>query len=209
MHILIPCKSFDTGKSRLSACLDTFARREVCRELFIRTLDHATAVAAPDRISVVTADPEAMAIARRYSIAHIPERDKGLNAALNDARNVLLADVEPDGALLILPIDLPFASPNAISRISACPGNVILALDEAGTGTNVLLLRSLALRRFRFAFGPGSCVAHVAGAQACGLTIETLRDWRLAIDIDEPSQYAAWRLREKRDPASGRTERQP
>jgi 2-phospho-L-lactate guanylyltransferase len=202
VYILIPCKSFDTGKSRLSESLDSFARREVCRELFIRTLNHATAVVAPAQIRIVTSDPDAIAIACRYSIAHIPDRGRGLNAALEDARDVLLAEIKPDSAVQILPIDLPFASPDATSQILSCYGDAVLAPDEIGTGTNVLLLRQPALRRFRFAFGPGSYAAHVAGARVRGLRIETLRDRRLASDIDGPLQYAAWRSREERKHAA-------
>lgn len=202
MYILIPCKSFDTGKSRLSECLNSFARREVCRELFIRTLDHATAVVAPAQIRIVTSDPDATAIACRYSIAHIPDPGRDLNAALEDARDVLLAKIKFDSAVLILPIDLPFASPDAISQVLSCSGDAVLAPDEIGTGTNVLLLRQPALPHFRFAFGPGSYAAHVSGALARELTIETLRDWRLASDIDGPLQYAAWRLCEERKHAA-------
>lgn len=203
MYILIPCKSFATGKSRLSECLNSSGRQDVCKELFVRTLDHATAIAAPAQIRVVTSDPDAGTIASGYSIAHISDPGMGLNAALDYARDVLLAEIKSDSAMLILPIDLPFASPDAISQLLSCSGDVVVAPDEIGTGTNVLLLRQPALRHFRFAFGPDSYAAHVSGALANDLTVETVRDWRLASDIDGPLQYAAWRSREERKQGAG------
>ena len=199
MHILIPCKNLDVGKSRLSECLDSRARREFCEQLLTRTLEHAAAVVAPARILVVTSDPEAAAIARRCSVAQAPDPGDGLNAALEDARAALLAKMAYESAILILPIDLPFASPDAISKVLSCAGDIVIAPDESGTGTNVLLLRSLALRNLRFAYGPGSHAAHVAAARAGGLTIETFKDWRLAFDVDGPAQYATWRSWQERE----------
>ncbi len=198
MHILIPCKSLDVGKSRLSECLSPGARHEFCKQLLTQTLELAAALVAPTRIRVVTSDPDAAAIARRYAVAQVSDPGGGLNAALEDARSTLLATMAYEGAMLILPIDLPFASPDAIYNALSCAGDIVIAPDEIGTGTNVLLLRSPALRNFRFAYGPGSYAAHVAAARACGLTIETFIDWRLVFDIDGPAQYANWRSWQER-----------
>jgi 2-phospho-L-lactate guanylyltransferase len=206
VHILIPCKNLDVGKSRLSECLNSRARREFCEQLLTRTLEQAAAVVAPARILVVTSDLEAATIARRCSVAQVPDPGDGLNAALEDARAALLAKMAYESAILILPIDLPFASPDAISKVLSCAGDIVIAPDESGTGTNVLLLRSPALRNFRFSYGPGSYAAHVAAARARGLTIETLKDWRLAFDVDGPAQYVTWRSWQEREHDGYRTE---
>jgi 2-phospho-L-lactate guanylyltransferase len=199
VHILIPCKNLDAGKSRLSECLDSHTRREFCEQLLTQTLEQAAAVVVPARIRVVTSDLDAAAIARRYSVAQIPDPGSGLNAALEDARAILLTKMTYESAMLILPIDLPFASPEAISKALSCASDIVIAPDESGTGTNVLLLRSPALRHFRFAYGPGSYAAHVAAARARGLTIETFKDWRLAFDVDGPAQYETWRSWQERE----------
>lgn len=197
MHILIPCKEFNVGKSRLSQCLDPGARREFCKRLLTQTLEHASALVAPANIRVVTSDPEAAAIVRQYSVELLPDPGGGLNAALEDARTTLLTTAS-ETALLVLPIDLPFASSDVISQFLLCAGDIVIAPDESGTGTNLLLLRSPVLKAFRLAYGPGSYAAHVAAARVRGLTIETFKDWRLAFDVDGPAQYTTWRSWQER-----------
>jgi 2-phospho-L-lactate guanylyltransferase len=199
VHIVVPCKNLDVGKSRLSACLNSPARREFCERLLTRTLEQAVALVAPTQIWVVTSDLDAAAIARQFSVDQVADPGGGLNAALENARATLLAKIAYKSAILILPIDLPFASPDAISNVLSCAGDIVIVPDESGTGTNVLLLRSPALRNFSFAYGLGSYAAHVAAARARGLTIETFKDWRLAFDIDEPAQYTAWRSWQERE----------
>jgi 2-phospho-L-lactate guanylyltransferase (CobY/MobA/RfbA family) len=41
MHILVPCKGLNTGKSRLSECLSTGERRAFCEDLLMYTLDQS------------------------------------------------------------------------------------------------------------------------------------------------------------------------
>jgi 2-phospho-L-lactate/phosphoenolpyruvate guanylyltransferase len=193
MQILIPCKSLDTGKSRLSECLDPAERRVLCSQLLTGTLQRAVELAPPSRIRVVTCDADASGIASRYRIAQTPDPGRGLNAALDAGRSALLAATKADDALLVLPIDLPFGSSDAIANMLSRSSEIVIAPDESGTGTNLLLLRAAALRRLPFAYGIDSYAAHLAAARALGVSIETVRDWRLAFDIDTPAQYAAWR----------------
>ena len=194
MHILIPCKNLSIGKSRLSGCLDPFARRELCERLLIQTLELATALVEPRWIRIVTADLDAVTIANRYGAAWIPDQGAGLNVALEDARSALLPTMSDEEAMLILPIDLAFASADVFWDMLSCPGDVVIAPDESGTGTNLLLLRSIALRNFQFAYGRDSYAAHMDAAAARSLAIGTFRDRQLAFDVDEPMQYATWRL---------------
>ena len=178
----------------MSGCLDPFARRKLCERLLVQTLELATALVEPGWIRVVTADLDAVTIANRFGAAWIADRGAGLNAALEDARSALLPAMSDNEEMLILPIDLAFASADAFRDMLSRPEDVVIAPDEIGTGTNLLLLRRGALRRFRFAYGRESYAAHVGGAAARDLAIGTFRDRLLACDIDEPMQYAAWRL---------------
>jgi len=197
MHILIPFKSLDAGKSRLSPCLDRDRRRALCEWLLAQTLERASKLEAPEHIKVVTADRRAIAIAARYDVGGLPDFGGGLNAALEDGRAAVLSELEHDESLLILPIDLPYASIEAIGQVLSHPADIVIAPDESGTGTNLLLLRRAALRRLSFAYGPGSYAAHHAAARALALTIETVTDRRIAFDLDEPQHYVAWRAQER------------
>lgn len=195
MDILVPCKGFDTGKSRLAPCLDAPGRRALCERLLTQTLQCAAAVAAPVHIHVVTADPDAAAAARRLAVATVSDPGGGLNAALAHARSALLGAGAVRESLLILPIDLPFVAPDALRAAAERAEDVVIAADEAGTGTNVLLLRARAVADFPFCYGPGSHAAHVAAARSRRLGVAEIGDWRLAFDIDDAAHYTAWRAR--------------
>lgn len=190
MFVVIPCKEFNAGKSRLSSCLDTESRRCLCERFLINSLELAAALVSLDRIRVVASDGDAVAIAARRGISAFPDSGRGLNAALDDARTQLEKH-EDVVALMVLPVDLPFATPDALAKAAACPADVVVAPDEKGTGTNLLVLGPKAAR-LPFSFGDNSFILHSAAATAAALSLAVVRDWRIARDIDEPPQFAAW-----------------
>jgi 2-phospho-L-lactate/phosphoenolpyruvate guanylyltransferase len=189
--ILIPCKNLDRGKSRLTACLTARSRRALCEFFLCRTLDLATATVSSARVRVVTSDPRVVTIAGEYGVAAIADREGDLNGALECGRRCILADVG-DCAVLVLPIDLPLATPAALGDIADALQDVVIAPDEAMDGTNVLRLGSRALRRFRFSFGPHSYAAHCGFARAQGFDLRTVSEPGLAFDVDGPEQYRRW-----------------
>ncbi len=191
MHVIIPCKNLDTGKSRLADCLDGPARRAMCERLLAHTLDEAARAIPAQRIDLVTSDDNALAIAEHYGISGIADSGGGLNAALDQARAELLRAADMSG-ITILPIDLPLLTARALTKALDADADVVIAPDDSGTGTNLLILRGPALRSLPFAFGAGSSAAHLAAAQARGLTTAVVKDRRIAFDIDNPAQYSEW-----------------
>ncbi len=190
MVILIPCKNLDRGKSRLGSCLTPRSRRALCEFFLCRTLDVATQAVTPGQVRLVTSDPRVETIARDYGVAVIPDRGGGLNAALENGRQHVLAEGCQAG--LVLPIDLPLATPAEIGKVASAAGEVVIVPDEARTGTNVLRLGSRAFRRFRFSFGVRSYAAHRAEARAGGFEALTVEAPNLAFDVDRPEQYRRW-----------------
>jgi 2-phospho-L-lactate guanylyltransferase len=189
--ILIPCKHLDRGKSRLAGCLTPRSRRALCEFFLCRTLDVATQTVSPAQVRVVTSDPRVDAIARDYGVAVIPDRGGGLNAALENGRRQLLA--EGGGhAGLVLPIDLPLATPVELSKVVSAPQEVVVVPDEERAGTNVLRVGPNAFRRFRFSFGMRSYAAHCGEARAMGFEAVTIEAPNLAFDVDRPEQYRRW-----------------
>jgi 2-phospho-L-lactate guanylyltransferase len=192
LHVLIPCKALALGKSRLSPMLSAPERAALCAELLRRTLDCALAVVPAERCHLVSADAAAaeLAMARRVgTIAEPPEA--GLNRALEAARDALCADAA--AALLVLPIDLPLASARAVQALAAIGGDVVVAPDRHGRGTNALYLAAAAASAFTFRFGSGSLAAHRAEAEARGLSFRLFEDQALAFDLDEPEDLRDWR----------------
>jgi 2-phospho-L-lactate guanylyltransferase len=49
---------------------------------------------------------------------------------------------------------------------------------------------------FRFAYGPGSFVRHVAEAERLGLDVRVVRDPDLAFDVDVPADLEQLRVRD-------------
>jgi 2-phospho-L-lactate guanylyltransferase len=187
--VLIPCKNLDRGKSRLAACLSPRSRRALCEFFLCRTLDVATQAVAPARVRVVTGDPRVAAIAAEYGAGAIPDGDAGLNGALARGRAQALAEAG-DCAGLILPIDLPLATPDALAGVADAPHAIVP--DESGAGTNVLRLAPAAFRAFRFAFGAHSFAVHRANARRMGLDVRIVKDPLLMFDVDTPEQYRRW-----------------
>jgi 2-phospho-L-lactate guanylyltransferase len=154
-----------------------------------RTLAVAREITQPDRIFLVTADEDASARAAEFSIASILDRSSDLNCALDFGRKHIANRVGSSGALLILPIDLPFADELAIARALRSRSHVTIAADRDRLGTNLLLLRDDAIQNFTFQFGPGSFPRHRDAAVTAGYSVELIEDPALAFDIDEPDHF--------------------
>lgn len=185
---IIPVNTLDGAKSRLGETLDAEERRDLVEGLLARTVDAALAVLADGRLGdvvVISPDREVLARAAAAGARTLRQQTSGLNAGLVEARD----DVAAGGAdaLLVLPIDLPFISADAvravIDAVEASPAGVVLVTDRHGTGTNALALRPPDV--IGFAFGPGSRDAHRAAAAAAGATYLELES-PLAVDLDTP-----------------------
>ena len=189
--ILIPCKTLRDGKSRLAGVLSPEERHALCRRLLQNTLRVALAIEPAARIRLLTPDPEAAHIAAARGVAVIDDRGAGLNAALRRGRAAALDADGGDAAALILPIDLPYATADAMAAALARTGDVMLAPDGARRGTNLLYLGPRALRTFPFAFGAESFAAHRDAALRAGCELAVVDDPRLAFDLDRPEDYRA------------------
>jgi 2-phospho-L-lactate guanylyltransferase len=139
----------------------------------------------------VTSDADAGAIAARHAIPTSADAS-GLNAALANAREEIARLALRPQRLMILPVDLGYATAEALADAAKLEPDVVINPDEHGRGTNFLLLSPRA-ERFRFCFGEESFSQHCLQARAAGLSLGVLDDPRLARDIDEPEQYIKWR----------------
>jgi 2-phospho-L-lactate guanylyltransferase len=109
----------------------------------------------------------------------------GLNQALRGALHE--AGQAGVSRLVILPGDLPQVTANDLALLALVPeGEIGIAPDRHGTGTNALSLPLPAARDFAFAFGEDSFAEHCAEAERLRLGIETVHSHGLARDIDLP-----------------------
>ena len=103
---MVPVKPFVRAKSRLAVVLSSAQRQALAEGMFrhsIETLIHTSAVA---RVTVLSRDSKALAIAHDYGIHTIQETGMpNLNASLQRAAEIV--HLEGWDGLLVLPADVP------------------------------------------------------------------------------------------------------
>jgi 2-phospho-L-lactate guanylyltransferase len=186
VHAVIPIGTLEGAKSRLGAVLDAEERRDLVTRLAEATIRAAVATPGIAETIVVTPDDEVRRLALAAGARPIRQRSTGLNAGLREARDEVLA--AGGSALLVLPIDLPRISPEALASIvevmaGAAPPLVAIVPDRHGRGTNALLLAPPDV--IEVCFGGDSRRAHAAAAVAAGARLIEL-DGPLTEDIDTP-----------------------
>ncbi|HEU0237628.1 MAG TPA: 2-phospho-L-lactate guanylyltransferase [Candidatus Limnocylindrales bacterium] len=190
---LVPVGTLEGAKSRLGGALDAEERHDLAVRLLRRTLAATAATPGIAETIVITPDDEVRAIALEAGARPIRQRSQGLNRGLREAR----ADAIAAGAdaILVLPIDLPLVSPDALGELLAPlaaaaslgkPDRPVVALvpDRHGRGTNALLVAPP--DAIEFAFGGDSRAAHVDCAADAGARLVELAGGPLRLDLDTP-----------------------
>ncbi len=184
---IIPAGTLEGAKTRLGGTLDAEERQDLAERLLTRTVLAALAAEGIDDVLVVSPDREVLRHAAILGARTLRQRSVGLNAGLDEGR----LDVVAGGAeaILVLPIDLPFVTTEALAAVLGPLGavgavaDVVLVADRHGNGTNALMLRPP--DAIAFAFGPGSRHAHRAAAEAVGARYAEV-EGPLAFDLDTP-----------------------
>lgn len=186
---VIPVKSLDRAKSRLSPALDARTRAALAEAMLRDVLAAARAARLFERIVVATGCPRAAAIAGEAGALALPDTaaDAGTNGAVENA----LAAVPQGRAAMVIQADLPLLRAADLSAVAAAmrrqrPGIVLVpALDG---GTTILGLSPA--RAIPTAFGAASFARHLASARDAGLAPVILRPPRAVCDLDRPEDIA-------------------
>ncbi|MEL6233579.1 MAG: 2-phospho-L-lactate guanylyltransferase [Pseudomonadota bacterium] len=180
--ITVPMKALGGSKTRLSGHISDMQRDRLVRLLYRRTLAFLQPVARAGRadLAVVTASPEAAALAAAHGFAVIDEpQSAGLcGAAQRAAAWAVAADYD---RLCILPADLAAPLEGDLDRLLSCKADMVLC-PSTDRGTNALLLSPPDAIRFRY--GPHSTLRHLEEAKARGLDAVVLPLDSLSFDID-------------------------
>jgi 2-phospho-L-lactate/phosphoenolpyruvate guanylyltransferase len=184
---IVPVGALERAKSRLGGTLDAEERRDLTTRLLTRTLD---AIARTPRIAetiVVTPDDDVRRLALAAAARPIRQRSQGLNRGLREAREEAVAGGA--SAIVIVPIDLPLVSPEALAGMLAPLADprrplVVIAPDRHGRGTNALLVAPP--DAIEFGFGGDSRAAHADCAREVGARLVELTDSPLSLDLDTP-----------------------
>ncbi|MEA2677685.1 MAG: hypothetical protein QOJ81_1826 [Chloroflexota bacterium] len=195
VHVVVPLRGVDSGKSRLGQALDAEERGVLVLGLLARTLETLAAWSPAQRVYLVTGDAATGELARRahpaITVLNEP-RDGGLNAALRAARDA--AAEHGATAVLMLPADLPLLDSAALDRlldgadaaVAAGKGHalVVVAPADARGGTNALLVSPPAL--IDPGFGEASLEAHLRAAALADATVQLVVDPAFGFDLDTP-----------------------
>jgi len=183
---IVPIGTLIGAKSRLGAVLDAEERLELTILLARRTIAAAIAAEGIAETIVVTPDDAVRDLAMELGARPLRQRDGGLNRGIDSARDEAIA--AGADAIVILPIDLPDVTPEAIEAVLAPLGDprrplVAIVPDRHGRGTNALLIAPP--DAIAICFGGDSRAAHEAAAAAVGARLIEL-DGPLSLDLDTP-----------------------
>lgn len=169
MRVLVPFDASDP-KTRLAPVLDEPERHSFAEAMLADVLE-VLAAAGHDAEVIATTPVECP-----VPVA-VDERPltPAVNAALAE-RSLPLAVVMADLALL---------TPGALDRLCEPDADVVVA-PGIGGGTNALVVRH---PEFRVDYHGASYRDHCGHARAAGGTLATVDSFRLAADVDEPSDF--------------------
>jgi 2-phospho-L-lactate guanylyltransferase len=187
---ILPIKSFDQAKQRLSDALDPSTRRVLAEAMFSDVLVALRRSALIGGVLVVSGDHGAQRIAAGYGATVIEDQELGHNEAASlGVQRALELDAR---RVLMVPGDCPLLDPGDLDELLSRPAggrSAIIIPDRHGTGTNALVLTPP--DAFTPAFGPGSRQRHEAIGRRAGLEVQTVSLESLALDVDTPEDLAA------------------
>jgi 2-phospho-L-lactate guanylyltransferase len=185
---ILPVKSPQNAKQRLTGFLAVEQRETLARLLFRQTLATLCQAQGIDRVVVATCDSE-IADHARQSGALVFEEDEQVSHSVSADAACLRAMEMGASTVLLVPIDVPTVTPADFTQLaaSARPGLIVVPSSD-GTGTNALVRTPPDCIESRF--GPGSFRAHLDQALSKGLPADVLRLPGLMFDIDTPEDVA-------------------
>jgi 2-phospho-L-lactate guanylyltransferase len=198
---LLPVKAPLAAKSRLAACLSSEQRTGLAaamRDDVAKVLRDCPALAG-----VLVLSPDAAV--RRWGAAQgFAVLDDG-GVGLNEALSLGLCDLAARGCerALIIPSDVPLLCAEELAILAAPGGEMRLARDQHGAGTNGLALPLPGA--FTPRFGVDSAQAHGQEAQRQGRLFNTVACPSLTLDLDHPDDLTALLTRDPEGRLAPRT----
>lgn len=188
---VVPMKSLQLGKSRLSGALASEERSSLSLKMFFNVLNAIIPVFGPQRIIIVSQDATLLAHARSLHLHTVREDRPGdLNSALQQGAGYAM-ERGASGVLIVFG-DLPSVSSREIRRMVETAGDqqcVVASPDRAGTGTNALYVSPP--DTIAFMFGVNSFPKHRSEALSRGRKWSVFRCPGLAFDVDRPEDVGA------------------
>jgi 2-phospho-L-lactate/phosphoenolpyruvate guanylyltransferase len=189
---VVPVKGGAGAKQRLGDAVSPDLRGRLAFAMAEDVL--ATLAVAPGLagVIVVTVDPAARALAQRYGARVLADgAEAGQTGAVAAAARVLSR--EGRGAMLTIPGDVPLITAEEVARIIAAHDRVpdfIIAPAHDERGSNAILCAPPAA--VPLTFGDDSFRPHLEAARRAGLEPTILHLPGIGLDIDNPTDLAAF-----------------
>jgi 2-phospho-L-lactate guanylyltransferase len=183
---IIPVKETKGAKQRLAPALSPAIRQKLALAMLEDVLEAVADVKGLGGAILVTVDPQAEILARRYGMQTLAEgAHDGHTGAVNAGARHLVA--QRHSTMLTLPGDLPLVTTAEIETLIAAHGpapsfTIVPAHDDLGS--NAILMsppQAVPLR-----FGEDSFFPHLAAARTQGIEPCVMRLPGIAFDIDNP-----------------------
>jgi 2-phospho-L-lactate guanylyltransferase len=183
---IIPVKETQGAKQRLAPVLSRSLRQALALAMLEDVLEAVTGVKGLGGAILVTVDPQAETLARRYGMATLTDgAHDGHTGAVNAGTRYLVAQSRK--TMLTLPGDLPLVTAAELEQLIAvhapAPAFTIAPAHD-DLGSNAILMsppQAVPLR-----FGEDSFFPHLAAARAQGIEPCVLQLSGIAFDIDNP-----------------------
>ena len=181
---LLPVKSLDSGKTRLSPLLDARERAALI-PVMVEDILNAFSAFARMPVLVVTGDTRVAAMAAARGFGALMEQECTSETAAIEAATRRAGELGAAGTMVV-PGDIPLLQAEDLAAVleSAPPRGTLLVPAWDGRGTNAVLRRPHNL--FPLRFGNDSFLPHRQSAEHTGLPCRILHNERLALDVDSP-----------------------
>jgi 2-phospho-L-lactate/phosphoenolpyruvate guanylyltransferase len=181
---ILPMKSPDKGKTRLSGEIEDGVRRALAWAMYSDVLIALGRTSSVETTIVVTPDVEAARVAALHGAGFI---DDDSSSGHSDAAAIGMAHAAQEGAerVVLIPGDCPSLDPAELDQLLAEKidhPSCLIVPDRHGTGTNALVISPA--DGFEPAFGDGSHARHLERAAEGSIEARSVPVASLAFDVD-------------------------
>lgn len=186
---IIPIKPLRRGKSRLSSVLSEDKRERLNQYLLTSTLQCLGKINKIDYILVISYDPSALALAKKFGARTVLENSHtNINRALRKA--TLAAKAIKSSKILVVPADLPLITGDDLLSVIGESGDhpeIVIVPDRKMSGTNMLLINPIGA--IKYDFGEWSFRKHIEQAEIKKINVKICKRKNLSFDLDLPEDW--------------------
>jgi 2-phospho-L-lactate/phosphoenolpyruvate guanylyltransferase len=189
---VVPVKEFEGAKQRLSSALTPEERRRLAAIMLEDVLAALSSVRELGGIAIVTVDPDATALGRRYGARILTGgAQTGHTGAVTAAAQCLVR--EGEAGMMTMPGDIPRLSAAEVSATlaahRAAPAfTIVPAHDDLGSNTILCSPPDAVPLRF----GDDSFFPHLDAARGRGIEPVIIRQPGIGMDIDHPADLVTF-----------------